>query len=230
MSSPIPTYTLDEFTSRGIHDLINQICKDHKDHSTKITVRVGTAYTEDTVKKVVHDLIGMMCSGVVERLVVRLKLYKIENRNNRKEIRRQLKRCWGCNVLNPDCKSCMKCQCACYCNAECQRADWAIHKQICSKLVNIKDIGATDRRVLLSVRHAVSEANFSQFECRTWTITFDFKPKHAQAVVSENIPLHEASLRETFPWLPTGVHIFKIGGEIQGYHAFIINRQLYIMK
>ena len=62
-SIQLPTaYTLEEYSPKGYHDLINRICADHKDHSKKIIVHVADMCRDGTVEEIVDNLIGLMCA------------------------------------------------------------------------------------------------------------------------------------------------------------------------
>jgi hypothetical protein len=48
--------------------------------------------------------------------------------------------CAGCGALAPDLKQCAKCRLAFFCNRECQKQYWPLHKRCCSKLAKGRDM------------------------------------------------------------------------------------------
>ena len=163
-------------------------------------------------------------------IYVILKLKPIYAKKKRKELRREFRICCGCRKQNPDCKECARCHAVCYCNAECQRADWDKHKTMCSKLVNIKDMDRFTRRCFLSIQHAINRYDFSKHKPQFWCVTF--KPDGPSCYCRGNFPDYETSLRKNklFKNLPTSDHVFKIAGSVNGAHAFITRGELYIIK
>ena len=48
------------------------------------------------------------------------------------------KHCWLCGKMEKEIQKCSKCKTSWYCNMECQKANWSVHKTICATLKNKK--------------------------------------------------------------------------------------------
>ena len=174
-------------------------------------------------------------TNAAENTAILVQPYRFEDKQYRKQVRVDLKRCYHCGIpkLVEDIKfsCCAACKCACYCSESCQRADWkefGRHKMICKRMINIKDIARQERTILLSLQVAAFRVEFDQYNPTIWCAI-----KHdGQFMLTTAEASYQSHTRNQNPWLPTEKHIVHVLGGMPDYNAdcFLIDDQLYVVR
>lgn len=74
------------------------------------------------------ELLTVLCCCLVECRNQRISMLKNFTKKMNSSYEKQ---CTYCGAGSKDAKRCSRCQCAIYCNVECQKAHWKVHKHFC---------------------------------------------------------------------------------------------------